>query len=84
MLLGILKTQPHVTRRAEGIYMLSGQKEPTYVLWKVASYDPSSFLIPGWWEVRTMNGQQVVRQGAEIKLSYQPIFLQPTRSPFIQ
>lgn len=84
MLLGILKTQGQVTRRADGIYMLSGQKEPTYVLWRVPSYDPSSFLIPGWWSVRTLSGQETVRQGSEIKLTDQPIFIQSTRSPFIR
>ena len=83
-LMGILKTQGNVTRRADGIYMLSGEKEPTYVLWKVASYDPSSFLIPGWWVVQTLNGQRFVRQGAKIAVTEKPIFLQKTTSPFIR
>ncbi len=83
-LLDILKTQGHVTRRADGIYMLSGQKEPTYVVWLVPSYDASGFLISGWWDVRTINGQRYVREGREIKPTDQPIFLQRTASPFIR
>ena len=84
LLLDVLRAAPQVTRRADGIYMLSGDKEPTYVLWRVARYDPSSFLIPGWWEVRTLAGQRLVRQGADIQVTDQPIFLQRTRSPFIR
>ncbi|HSW44495.1 MAG TPA: beta-galactosidase [Phycisphaerae bacterium] len=84
MLLSTLGDYSQITRRAAGIYMLSGHKEPTYVLWRVARYDPSSFLIPGWWEVRTLSGQRFIRQGSDIKLTDQPIFLKPTTSPFIR
>ncbi len=84
ILLGILKSQGHVTRRADGVYMLSGQEQPTYVVWSVPSYDPSPFLISGWWDIRTINGQREVREGREIRPTDKPIFLRQTTSPFIR
>ena len=83
LLLSLIKNDSQITRRADGVYMIPGDKEPTYVLWRVASYDPSPFLIPGWWEVRTLTGQRFVRQGADIKVTEQPVFIQRTTSPFI-
>ncbi len=76
--------QPRLTPRAPGVYMLTGAGEPTYAVWKVDNYDPSPFLIPGWWEIHMFNGKRFVRQGAEIKLTDQPIFIQRARSPFIR
>lgn len=78
-----LARQPRLTLRASGVYMLTGEGDPTYVIWKVHDYDPSAFLISGWWEIQSLTGQRVVRQGSEIKLTDQPILIQRARSPFI-
>lgn len=82
-LLHRLDKQPAITARSQGVYMLTGQGDPTYALWQVETYDQASFVLPGWWEVQALSGVRAIRQGTEVKLSLTPIFIQKGKSPFI-
>lgn len=75
--------RPRVAQRGEGLYVLTGQGEPRYAIWKEESYDPTSTLIPGWWQVRTLSGRTSTRQGTEIRLTATPLFIERVPSPFI-
>ncbi len=77
------RERPVVTRRAEGLYMLTGKGDPRYILWKQESYDPTQLLIPGWWSVEKFPGPKVVRQGTEIQLTGSPVLIERAVSPFI-
>lgn len=76
--------RPHITMRSQGLYVLTGKGNPSYIIWKEESYDPIQMFIPGWWTVETLTGVKAVRQGSEIRLTTSPQILQRTTSPFIK
>jgi len=79
-----LKQRPHVDFRSSGWYVLTGQGNPVYAVWREESYNPQAALIPDWWQVRTLSGKIMVLQGTELRLSSVPLFIERTTSPFIQ
>ncbi|MBI4580118.1 MAG: hypothetical protein HY718_10480 [Planctomycetes bacterium] len=78
------RQRPHVAMRGDGLYVLTGRDEPRYVIWRPESHDPSPVLLSGWWSVETLAGTRTVEQGAKLKLTGSPLFLQRTTSPFIR
>lgn len=75
--------RPDVAFRGEGYYMLSGKGDPRYVVWHEESYGPGPRLNPGWWSVETLTGPRSVRQGSEVQLNGSPMYVERTKSPFI-
>ncbi|GMU22766.1 MAG: hypothetical protein AMXMBFR13_28500 [Phycisphaerae bacterium] len=83
-LLHELRRRPAVSRRAPGLYMLSGEGPPVFVMWQDEEFNLTSFLSPGWWEIRDFDGRTFLRQGADVQVTEAPKFLQRVRSPFIR
>ena len=78
-----LEERPRVTYRGRGRYLLTGRGDPVHVLWKDNELDPSPAPMVGWWTVRTLAGRTLTRQGTEIEFTTSPLFLERTRSPFL-
>jgi len=84
-LLAELENRPTVTRQDEGLYKLTGNMdEPVYVIWRVEGYEPLAVPISDWWEVRTLSGARYKRRGAAIQVMGSPVFLERTRSAFLE
>jgi hypothetical protein len=64
--------------------MLSGEGPPVFVMWQDEEFNLTSFLSPGWWEIRDFDGRTYLRQGADVQVTEAPKFLQRVRSPFIR
>jgi len=79
-----LVDQPHVTYRRDGVYMLTGRSEPTFVVWEPEVYNPPPLNLHGWWNVRQLDGRTTMRNGRELKATREPTYLQPAASPFLR
>jgi hypothetical protein len=64
--------------------MLSGEGEPTFVVWNPEPNQPPPPLTSGWWEARSITGERLARQGTMIKLTGRPMFMRRIVSPIIQ
>ena len=78
-----LASRPHVSRRGERVYQLTGKGNPVHIVWREDSDRRPAAPITGWWRVRTLDGKTVTRQGSSIKLTPMPLFMESTKSPFI-
>lgn len=83
-LLARLADQPRVEPRASNVFMLTGQGDPSYLVWRQGPGSTPAFVRHSWWEVQSIDGQTVRRQGANFKLPLEPVLLRRAESTFLR
>lgn len=84
--LASLAGHAEISQTGPGFFAIRTGGVTSYVAWREEGGDGgirSDRLADAWWQVTSLDGRKTVLHGSAIRLTKAPIFLTPTRSPFI-